>query len=262
VHKTGLGHTQASLACARTDRLEHSRLERAFDATHTTSPAGAILASIEGSLALMEVRGEELLDRALDVVRWARQQLAEALGPVGLPDEQLFPGPDGPLFDPLRLVVQLAPLGVDGLAVEEQMLRQGVAVEYADRDLLAPVVTVADDRGTVERLVREIVTAVRTTGAGRPRPVRAAISWRVAPEVAISPREAFFAGHERVPWERASGRVSAELVAPYPPGIPVLAPGEVITARHLRALRTAALEGARIAYAADPTLSSLEVVST
>ncbi len=261
VHKTGLGHTQASLACARTGRLELARLERGFDATHTTSPAGSILASIEGSLSLMAARGEELLGRALGLVREARRQLQEALGPVGLPDESRFPGPDGPLFDPLRLVVQLAPLGADGRAVEREMLRRGVAVEYADRDLLAPVVTLADDRDSVGRLVQEIVLAVGATVRGPERPVRPPISWRVRPEVAMSPREAFFAGHERVAWQRAAGRVSAELVAPYPPGIPVLAPGEVISAHHLRLLRAAAREGARIAYAGDPSLSWLDVVS-
>ncbi len=261
VHKTGLGHTQGSLACARTGRLERTRLERAFDATHTTSPAGSILASIEGSLDLMAARGEELLGRAMGLVAEARWQLRESLGPVGLPDESQFPGPDGPLFDPLRLVIQLAPLGADGRAAEEEMLRRGVAVEYADRDILAPVITLADDRGTVGRLVREIVRAVSATASGPARPLRAPISWRVRPEVAMSPREAFFARHERVPAPQAVGRVSAELVAPYPPGIPVLAPGEVVSEHQLRALRAAARGGARIAYAGDPSLRWLDVVS-
>ena len=261
VHKTGTGHTQASLACARTGRLELARLERGFDATHTTSPAGSILASIEGSLALMAARGEQLLGRAMELVRAARQQLREALPGVGVPDESQFPGRDGPFFDPLRLVVQLAPLGADGRAVEVEMLRRGVALEYADRDLLAPVVTLADDCGTVRRLVSEIVRAVGATGRGPARPVRPPLSWRVRPEVALSPREAFFAGHERVAWQLAAGRVCAELVAPYPPGIPILAPGEVVSAHHLRVLRAAARGGARIAYASDPSLGWLEVVS-
>ena len=261
VHKTGLGHTQASLACARTGRLERARLERAFDATHTTSPAGSILASIEGSLALMAAHGEELLGRAVELVRDARRQLREALPGVVVPDESQFPGRDGPLFDPLRLVVQLAPLGADGRAVEGEMLRRRVALEYADRDILAPVVTLADDCGTVGRLVSEFVRAVGRTGRGPARPIRPPLAWRVRPEVAMSPREAFFAGHERVAWQHAAGRVSAELVAPYPPGIPVLAPGEVVSAHHLRGLRAAARGGARIAYASDPSLGWLDVVS-
>jgi arginine decarboxylase len=64
-----------------------------------------------------------------------------------------------------------------------------------------------------------------------------------------------------LPADAAVGRVSAELVAPYPPGIPVLAPGEVITAAALDALRRARADGSRIAYAADPSLATLQVVS-
>jgi arginine decarboxylase len=77
----------------------------------------------------------------------------------------------------------------------------------------------------------------------------------------VTPREAFFAETERVPIATVVGRVSAELVAPYPPGIPVLAPGERVTAEALAALREASADGVRIAYANDPTLETLDVVA-
>jgi lysine decarboxylase len=83
----------------------------------------------------------------------------------------------------------------------------------------------------------------------------------VVPEQVLAPREAFFAPVETVPADAAAGRVSAELVAPYPPGVPVLAPGERITAAALDALHAARSDGARIAYAADPTLATLAVVA-
>ena len=76
----------------------------------------------------------------------------------------------------------------------------------------------------------------------------------------LSPREAFFAPHRTVPVADAVGRVCAELVAPYPPGVPVLAPGEQVTAEVVDSLRQARADGARIAYAADPTLTTLQVV--
>ena len=78
----------------------------------------------------------------------------------------------------------------------------------------------------------------------------------------IAPREAFFAPNETVPAGAAVGRVSAELIAPYPPGVPVLAPGELITSDALNALREVQADGGRIAYAADPTLATLQVIST
>jgi lysine decarboxylase len=85
--------------------------------------------------------------------------------------------------------------------------------------------------------------------------------WTIIPQQALPPREAFFAPNEMLAADAAVGRVSAELVAPYPPGIPVLAPGEVITSAALEALRTALDDGSRIAYAADPSLATLQVVS-
>ena len=80
-------------------------------------------------------------------------------------------------------------------------------------------------------------------------------------ETAISPRDAFFAPHETVEADAAIGRVCAELIAPYPPGVPVLAPGEIVTTEALTALRAARSDGGRIAYAADPTLATLQVVA-
>jgi lysine decarboxylase len=85
-------------------------------------------------------------------------------------------------------------------------------------------------------------------------------AYAVEPVVDLSPRGAFFAATATVPTDDAVGRVSAELVAPYPPGVPVLAPGERVTDQVLAALAAARGAGVRIAYAADPTLATLRVV--
>jgi arginine decarboxylase len=87
-----------------------------------------------------------------------------------------------------------------------------------------------------------------------------AAAWTVRPQTILPPREAFFAPNEVVPAAAAIGRVSAELVAPYPPGVPVLAPGELITSEAVAALLEVAADGGRIAYAADPTLATFQVV--
>ena len=76
----------------------------------------------------------------------------------------------------------------------------------------------------------------------------------------MSPRDAFFADNETVGADAAVGKVSAELIAPYPPGVPVLAPGELITAEAVASLREVKADGGRIAYAADPSLETLQVI--
>ena len=107
-----------------------------------------------------------------------------------------------------------------------------------------------------------MVRAALERHRGTPRgPGAASAVWAVEPEVALSPREAFFAPRETVAADAADGRIAAELVAPYPPGIPAIAPGEVIRAPLLAALREAAADGTRIAYCADPTLATLQVVA-
>jgi len=93
-----------------------------------------------------------------------------------------------------------------------------------------------------------------------PRRVQPSVSWRVEPQVVLSPRDAFFARHVTLSVDEAIGRVSAEVVAPYPPGIPVLAPGERITETAIEGLRQALADGSTVKYAADPTLRTFQVV--
>ena len=112
----------------------------------------------------------------------------------------------------------------------------------------------------MSRLV-EVLAAVVAGRSGPGRPVRTAVQWAGRSVAAMSPREAFFARHETVPAARAVGRVCAEVVAPYPPGVPVLIPGEVVTAELLDALVEARAAGTRIAYAADPYLATLQVIA-
>ncbi len=243
-HKTLPAYSQASLVLARGDLLGLDRIDRAVDALVTTSPAGSVLASVDAARALLaSPRGPRLLGRLLDLVTSARDQLRDA-------------GLDVPATDdPTKLVVRLP--GADGLAIERELIAAGMPVELAERDALIPVVTMLDDAHTVEALVSAIAAAAHRHPGG-PWPPPAPVP---PPTVALSPRQAFFAARATVPAAAAVGRVSAEVIAPYPPGVPVLTPGEVITTAVLDALHDARSRGARIAYAADPSLASFEVVT-
>jgi lysine decarboxylase len=157
--------------------------------------------------------------------------------------------------------VGLAGTGADGFVVEDDLLQAGFGLEMADRDTLVATVTMADDAESVEPLVDAIVASVEARRR-EPRAVPSA-AWLGTdlPEVAMPPREAFFTPHETVAAGAAAGRVAAELVAPYPPGIPAIVPGEVVTAEVVDALRSAAAAGVRVAYAADPTMATVQVVA-
>jgi lysine decarboxylase len=250
-HKALPAYSQGALVLARTSMLDPARLDRAFDATHTTSPAGSIMASIDAARALLARDGKDLCGRLLRGVAAARQRLRQVPGLRVL---------DGPGVEPTKLVVLLAGTGAHGIAVEADLIAAGMPVEMADRDTIVPIVAMADDEDQVAAFTERLVAAIERH-RGAPRHPAPAAAWTVVPETILAPREAFFAANETLAADLAVGRVSAELIAPYPPGVPVLAPGELITAEAVNALREALAEGGRIAYAADPTLATLQVIA-
>ena len=248
-HKTLPAWSQAAIILARTERIDPARLEAGVEATATTSPAGAILASTDAARALLERDGEELLGAAMAATGEARDRLRAVPGLTVL---------DGPQVDPLKLTMVLSATGADGNAVEQDLLVAGLPIESADRDVLVAVVSLADAPTTLTALVDAVVASVERQ-RGPARAVVGPAAYGVEPVAVVPPRRAFFATAETVPIARAVGRTSAELVAPYPPGIPVLAPGERVTEETLQALDHARSAGIRIAYAADPTLATLRV---
>ncbi len=249
-HKALPAYTQGALVLARTQRLDAARLDRAFEATHTTSPTGSIMASIDAARALLAAHGERLCGRLLRGVAAARQRLREVPGVDVL---------DGPGVEPTKLVVLLAGTGAHGNKVEADIIAAGMPVEMADRDTIVPIPTIADDEQQIAKFTEVLIGAIERHRT-QPRHVVAAASWTVEPQTVLAPREAFFAPNETVVASAAIGRVSAELIAPYPPGVPVLAPGELITVAAVDALREVAADGGRIAYAADPSLQTFQVV--
>ena len=255
-HKALPAYTQGAIVLARTrqldgGRLQAGRLNRAFEATHTTSPAGSIAASIDASRALLARDGVELCGRLLRNVAAAKKQLVQVPG-VGVLD--------GPGVEPTKLVVLLAGTGAHGYAVEADLVAAGMAVESADKDTVIPIVTIADGEEHVAAFLDVLIASIEGHRSTPRTPVSHA-SWTVVPETVLSPRDAFFADNETVPASAAAGRVSAELIAPYPPGVPVLAPGELITAAAIESLREVKADGGRIAYAADPSLETFQVIT-
>jgi arginine decarboxylase len=249
-HKTLASFTQGAYLFAREGRLDLGRLAESFDLLHTTSPSAAILASLDRARRIMAVRGEQLLARTLGLAARFREAMA---GVEGL----AVPASD----DPTKLALALNGTGADGLAVEGDLFAEGIRLELANRDLLVPLLTIGDTEESVERLIDALRRSLeRRRGAPRP-PGGASAVWGVEAEQAMTPREAFFASRETAAADRAVGRVAAETVAPYPPGIPAIAPGEIVSAPLLEALREAAAQGTRMAYCTDPTLATLQVVA-
>lgn len=259
IHKQVTGFTQSSMVLAQGERIDLERLEAAFEGLHTTSPSGAIFASIDLTRELLAERGEELLGRAIDLADQARVRFREVpgLGVVGPEIAERSPA----LFmqDPTKIVLSLAGTGADGQIVADVLEQRGLQLEFADRDTFAPVITMGDTPATVDFMATEIIRAIEEN-RGEPRALIPITAWTLDPDPVMTPRDAFFADHERIPAAEAPGRIAAETAAPYPPGVPALAPGERIHAATLAALQAEARSGTRIAYCGDPMLETVLVV--
>ena len=162
-------------------------------------------------------------------------------------------------FDPTKIVLRANQLGISGVALEGALGAHGIRVEMADSDTVVFLATLADAADDFDRLAKIVIESIKKM-QGTARPSATALSWSVIPEVKISMRGAYFAKTEMVSRQNAIGRISADLIAPYPPGVAVIAPGEVLTQQIVSGLTASKEAGVRIAYATDPTLNQYRVV--
>jgi lysine decarboxylase len=258
VHKALPGYSASALLLARTKYLSAERLEQSFETTHTTSPAGAPLASIDAVRALLQTRGPELLGALIENV--AQFKLAVQANfdlPIFL-NRSDFPAGR---FDPVKIVLRVQQLGASGVDIERALIAEGIRVEMADRDTIVFLATLADTTEDFQVLAMKLVQILKKL-QGAPRASATALSWSVIPQIAMSMRKAYFAKTKLVSSEKAIGQISADLIAPYPPGVAVVAPGELLTEQIVSGLVASQKAGVRIAYATDPTLKTFRIVSS
>lgn len=256
VHKALPGYSASALLMAQGKYLNLDRIEQSFETTHTTSPAGAPLASIDGVRALLQTRGVELNSALLaNVAHFKETVQAEFALPIFL-----YPG-DFPAgrFDPSKIVLRVQQLGASGVEIERDLQAVGIRVEMADRDTIVFLATLSDAAEEFETLADALIPILKKRQEQR-RESATALSWSVVPTRGISMRDAYFAQTEMVNADKAEGRISADLIAPYPPGVAVIAPGEVLTGQILEGLKSSKDAGIRIAYATDPSLTQYRVV--
>ncbi|MGH2560940.1 MAG: aminotransferase class I/II-fold pyridoxal phosphate-dependent enzyme [Thermomicrobiales bacterium] len=258
-HKVLSGLTQAALLHTRGARVDRHRLATTVGMVNTTSPAATILASIDACRRQMALHGRALLERTIGLAQDARGRLQRIPG-VGVLDAQQL-GVEH--FDLTKLVIDVHGLGMTGFEVESA-LRRRFAIQPEMSDLVGVVclVTIGDTPESVDRLVSAFESLAAERG---PRDVAGSVlrssgAVIAAGVQAMSPRDAFFATARTIPLSASVGEVAAELVIPYPPGIPVLAPGDVIGTAQVDYLRIGAAHGMYLSGPADPTLATIRVV--
>ena len=255
VHKALPGYSASALLLAQGKLLNLDRIEQSFETTHTTSPAGAPLASIDGCRALLETRGDELTSELISLVESFKASVqANFDATIFLNTTDFLPQ----RFDPVKIVLRANILGLSGVDVERELEVANIRVEMADQDTIVFLATLADTADDFKVLEKALVPVLKSL-QGPARKTQISLSWSIVPTVAMSIRDAYFADTEFVSAKEAIGRISADLIAPYPPGVAVVAPGEVLTEQIVHGLATTQKAGVRIAYASDATLATYRV---
>jgi arginine/lysine/ornithine decarboxylase len=237
-------------------------------ASSSRSPRGAStlrLSSIDGARRQFMRDGRELLDRAVRSAWLLRERLATEvpeLEVVGI--ERLGDRPGVTAVDPTHVLIETASVGLTGYQADDWLRdERHVDVELVDHRRIMPLVTFAHGEAEVDRLVRALRDLVDERGdPGAPTPVKALPRGpELRTDQAMLPRDAFYATVEMVRPRDAVGRISAELITPYPPGIPAVAPGEVYNDAVVSYLQETVANGAFVEGAVDTTLGQLRVVA-
>ncbi|MEU9667402.1 ornithine decarboxylase [Streptomyces bobili] len=261
VHKMGGAIEQSSVFHLQYDRVSPEALKQREDLLGTTSASSLVYATLDGWRRQMVEHGHELLDAALRRAERIRVAAGELPGLRPMGQEVVEEGLAAS-FDPLKLVIDVRELGISGMQAAEWLRdRRHVDVGGSDSCRISASITHADDDETEKILLDALRALAEAAGSiERQPPVRLPEPSALELEQAMLPREAFFAEADHVPAERAAGRIAAEMISPYPPGVPAVAPGEVITEEVLDYLRSGVDHGVLIPDAADPSLGTLRVV--
>lgn len=243
LHKTGGSLTQSSLLhLAVQTRLVPHRVRSILRLIQTSSPSYLLMVSLDLARRQLALYGEEQWERALETAAYARCRLGAVVR------EWAF-------ADPTRLVIDVRRWQVSGPSAAAQLWQQGIAVELAGPSYVLALVSPSDGKAEVDRLIQALY-GLQADGSA----VSGSLGEPPWPSVAMPPRTAFLAEHELVPFEQAGGRVAGEFIAPYPPGIPALAPGEYVTGDVIEYLRNCMMRGIHLQGPADPDLRMILVV--
>jgi arginine/lysine/ornithine decarboxylase len=262
VHKSLTGLSQTSVFSVQGDLVDRDRLQRCFELEESTSASALLTSSIDGARLQWVRDGDDLAGHALAMAARLRERIAAIDGLVAIAPERLVGGPAATHVDPTHVLVELGGLGITGYQADDWLRDEhAIDVELADHRRLMPLVTYAHDEGDIDRLgaaLEQLAGQHRGDGAGVER---LADAQTLITEQVMAPRDAFFGPSDAVGPAEAVGRVSADIVTPYPPGIPVLAPGEGITEAIVEHLERFVSLGGFVEGATDQALDRFRVVA-
>ncbi len=255
-HKLGGSVTQSSMLHLQGNRVDAGSIAAALNLLQTTSPSYLLMASLDLARRQLALSGKELLGRARELARWLRIKLSRIRGLQVLTAEHL---PESCRLDPCRVVVSVGELGLTGYQVNQWLTeRYNVYVEMADAVNVVAVVSTGTVRADCEALAGALEDIAARCGQHCGRVLLPCVP--AGGIKRMKPGDAWFAPAAKVSLPEAEGRICAETVAVYPPGIPVINPGEEITPEISEYLSLVKRMGLHCQGASDPGLKTVKVV--
>jgi arginine decarboxylase len=262
VHKMGAGLEQGSVFHVQGDLIDRAHLSACADLLMTTSPNVLIYAAIDGWRRHMVQEGKPLYDFTLALARRVRTAIDDLPG-LDVQEGVLLREEASHDLDLTQVLVDTTATGVTGYQVADWLRSEHrIDVGMSDHRRILLTLSLADTDDTVRPLLAalgQLPSVAR--GMEHSQPVDPPSLDQLSLEMAMLPREAFFAAAESVPVDHAPGRIAAEQVTPYPPGIPVIVPGERVTKEMLDYLRRGLDAGMVLPDPADQSLKTLRVVA-
>ena len=256
MHKSGGSLTQSSMLLIG-NRVPEGYVHQIINLTQTTSASYLLLASLDVSRRNMALRGKEMIDKIIDQVEYARDEI-NTIGDYYAYSRELINGDSIFDFDVTKLSVYTRSIGLAGIEVYDILRDEyDIQTEFGDIANLLAYVSVGDRLKDIERLVSALAEIRRNYRQTGRRMLKAEY---INPQVICGPQEAFYSEKESLPIDQTVGRVCSEFVMCYPPGIPILAPGEKITEEILQYIRYAKKKGCSMTGPEDMNIKFLNVM--
>lgn len=262
VHKMGGGFEQGSVFHRQGDLVDWQHLAACADLLMTTSPNVLLYGAIDGWRRHMVRDGEELFDAALALAADVRGRI-DGLPGLAVLDDRLLGHQASHDLDRLQVLIDVSELGVTGYQCADWLRAQRrIDVGMSDHRRILATLSYADDAETTGRLVAALTAMIDAADSmPRPTPIHLPSPKDLPMETVVSPSKAFFGDCEHVPADEAVGRIAAEQLTPYPPGIPAVVPGERLTDAVIDYLRSGSAAGMAVPDATDASLETFRVVA-
>ncbi|KML39699.1 MULTISPECIES: aminotransferase class I/II-fold pyridoxal phosphate-dependent enzyme [Bacillaceae] len=237
VHKLGGSMTQSSILNMKGNLVSAKRVQSILSMLTTTSTSYLLLASLDVARKRLATEGKELIQKTIDLAQSIRRRINEIdrLYCVG---EEILETKAAHDYDPTKLIISVKELGMNGFDVENWLREHhNIEVEMSDLYNILCIVTPGDSEREADILVTALAE-LASERKGNTEKLETQVLLPDIPVLSLTPRDAFYADTELVPFDESEGRIIAEFIMVYPPGIPIFIPGEIITGENLRYIKT------------------------